>query len=132
MMANSLRITIRSKKVPVRAVNFSVRCAPINGQFFSERRSMLSYDYMLDEQEEKALREAATLAKRCGLRLQVVDLTRERPAKRIVRSIANSSLSLARSLRPGNKRVTPASSSRQSIISTASSCPKSGRWDIAK
>ncbi len=132
MSSHSLRITIRSRKVPTRVVNFPLRHLAANGQCFTESRDLLVYDYVLDELQERALKEAANLASRLDLRLEVLDLTRDGPTKRIVRSIAYSSWNTARSLWSRKQGGKSASPSRRTIISTVSLRSKSGRWNNAK
>ena len=43
------------------------------------------YDYLFDEAQERALRETRELAGRSGLVLEVTDLTRQSPVRRMLR-----------------------------------------------
>ena len=47
---------------------------------------MKVYDYVLDERQERALKEARELARKSGLPLEVTDLTRQSPLRHILRS----------------------------------------------
>ena len=84
-----LRLVLRSKKVPVRIEVYQTTSAPSdsltawNGQLFGTRRRVVVYDYVYDERQAQALREAGELAAKTGLTLEVTDLTRRGALRRI-------------------------------------------------
>ncbi len=86
-----LRLVLRSKKVLVRTEDYeSSGVTPgsltaWNGELFGTRRRVMVYDYVYDERQKQALKEARELATRTGLVLEVTDLSRRSPLRRILR-----------------------------------------------
>lgn len=86
-----LRLVLRSEKVLARIEEFQVGgvCSNSlmawNGQLVSSRRTARVYEYVFDERQTRALNEARELARRTGLTLEVTDLTRQSPLRKIFR-----------------------------------------------
>ena len=57
-----------------------------NGQLFGTRKRIRVYEYVFDERQMQALREAQELTKKTGLVLEVTDLSRQSALRRILRS----------------------------------------------
>lgn len=87
-----LRIVLESKKVLVRVEDFDSSSAlsssvlALNGQAFGTRRRISVYEYVFDERQMQALREARELSEKTGLVLEVTDLSRQNALKRALRS----------------------------------------------
>ena len=104
-----LQLVVRSKKVLARTERFDVPVMMQDGRVsFINRGTLKVYDYLFDATQEKALREARDLACRSGMTLEVTDLTRQSPFRRIARLLLgrNSPLWSAPNLIVG---LTPAS-----------------------
>jgi hypothetical protein len=86
-----LRLVLRSKKVMARTEAFesggvsSSSLMAWNGELFVSRRRIAVYDYVFDEKQTCALSEARDLARRSGLSLEVVDLSRQNALRRVLR-----------------------------------------------
>ncbi len=86
-----LRLVLRSRKVVSRIAEFemassaSTSLMAFNGQLFGSRKRVALYDYVFDEEQTRALREARELAVRSGLVLEVTDLTRLGILRRMLR-----------------------------------------------
>ena len=72
-----LELVVRSRKVLSRVDSYDVSVRGLDGLQHVSRRSLNVFDYVLDEQQSRALEEARDLAARSGLTLEVVDLTRQ-------------------------------------------------------
>jgi hypothetical protein len=83
-----LRLIISSKKVLVRIERFDVSMPGWNGQLYVSRRTAKVFDYVLDESQVRALKEAEELAARSGLALKVTDLARQGALGRMWRRLA--------------------------------------------
>jgi hypothetical protein len=83
-----LRLIISSKKVLARIERFDVSTPGWNGQLYASRRTAKVFDYVLDESQVRALREAEELAARSGLALEVTDLARHGALRRMWRRLA--------------------------------------------
>ena len=57
-----------------------------DGQVFGTRKRVMVYEYVFDEPQTQALREARELSEKTGLELEVTDLSRESAPRRILRS----------------------------------------------
>ncbi len=85
MTANGkLEVVVRSKKTLSRVDSYEVSTMGVDGLRRVSRRSVNVFDYVLDEQQSRALEEARDLAARSGFALEVVDLTRRSPLLRLV------------------------------------------------
>jgi hypothetical protein len=86
-----LRLVLKSTKVLVRIEDYQTNSGPSgsltawNGQLFATRRRVMVYDYVYDERQALALREARELATKTGLVLEVTDLSRRGALRRILR-----------------------------------------------
>jgi hypothetical protein len=81
-----LQLVVRSKKVLARIERFDVPVIMQDGRVrFINKGTLKVYDYLFDEAQEEALREARDLASRSGMVLEVTDLTRQSPFTRIGR-----------------------------------------------
>jgi hypothetical protein len=84
--SSKLQLVVRSKKVLARIERFEVPVMTQDGRVrFINKGSLKVYDYLFDEAQERALRETRDLARRSGLVLEVTDLTRQSPVRRIMR-----------------------------------------------
>jgi hypothetical protein len=83
-----LQLIISSKKVLARIERFNVYAPGWNGQLYVSRRTAKVFDYVLDEPQVRALKEAEELAARSGLALEVTDLTRLGTLRRMWRRLA--------------------------------------------
>jgi len=85
-----LRLVLRSTKVLARIEDLesnsvlSNSLLAWNGQVFGTRRRVMFYEYVFDERQTQALREARELTRKTGLILEVTDLTRQNALKRIL------------------------------------------------
>lgn len=83
---SKLQLVVRSKKVLARIERFDVPVMTMDGRVrFINKGTLKVYDYLFDEAQERALRETRELADRSGLVLEVTDLTRQNPVRRIAR-----------------------------------------------
>ena len=87
MKRNSLQLVVRSQKTPVRIENLIIPMPNAVDPTMKETKSVVIYDYILDRGQRHVLEETRELAQRHGVRLDVIDLAREEPAKRILRRI---------------------------------------------
>ena len=100
-----MRLFLRSRKVLARIEEFqsggvnSNSLLAWNGQLLVNKRTVRVYDYIYDEGQTRALAEARELARRTGISLVVVDLTREGLLARI--------LSLGEAIIKGESFVAP-------------------------
>lgn len=91
MTNGKLKLVVSSKKVLARVEEFQtggVSTSSLmawNGQLLSSRRRIAIYDYVLDEEQMKALTTAKEIAGKSGLVLEVIDLSRQNPLKRMLR-----------------------------------------------
>jgi hypothetical protein len=83
-----LQLIISSKKVLARIERFDVSTPGWNGQLYVSRRTVKVFDYVLDESQVRALKEAEELAARSGLTLEVTDLARQGALRRMWRRLA--------------------------------------------
>ena len=87
-----LRLVLKSKKVLARVEDFdsnsvlSNSLLAWNGQVFGSRRRVMVYEYVFDERQTQALREARELSEKTGMTLEVTDLSRQSALKRVLRS----------------------------------------------
>jgi hypothetical protein len=87
-----LRLVLRSKKVLSRVADYdsnsvvSNSLLAWNGQVSGTRRRVMVYEYVLDERQARALREARELSEKTGLILEVTDLSRQNALKRLLTS----------------------------------------------
>lgn len=108
-----LRLVLRSRKVLARVEDFdsnsvlSNSLMAWNGQVFGSRRRVMVYEYVFDERQTQALREARELSEKTGLTLEVTDLSRQSALKRVLRS----------GLAMVSAQVRPRSDSRPSLVS---------------
>lgn len=84
---DTMRITVRSKKVLVRIEESSEPMVTWGGvvHLANEQEERI-YDYVLDEKQRRALTEARDLASRTGMRLEVIDLSRQSALRRALGS----------------------------------------------
>ncbi len=83
----TIRITIRSRRVPARITELDLPSQTPNGSSVSIRKRVVLYDYVLDAEQKKVLEEARELAERSRARLLVADLGRESIVRRLVTSL---------------------------------------------
>ena len=90
-MKNEIRIVVESKKVPSRIaqVKVSSHSGSLGLLPISVTKSVVIYDYELDEEQSKVLDEARGLADASGACLEIVDLARVSGIRRAVRRILN-------------------------------------------
>lgn len=87
-----LWLVLRSTKVVARTADFETNSVlsnsllAWNGQVFGTRRRVMVYEYVFDERQTQALREARELTRKTGLILEVTDLTRQNAIRRILRA----------------------------------------------
>jgi hypothetical protein len=79
-----LQLVMRSEKV-ARMVEYDVPLMSWYGKIGTAKRRAVVYEYVFDEKQRLALREAGELARRSGLVLEVTDLTRQSALRRILR-----------------------------------------------
>ena len=85
---SKLQLVVRSKKVLARIERFEVPVMTMDGRVrFIDKGTLKVYDYLFDEAQQRALRESQELAQRSGLVLEVTDLTRQSPLRRIFRFV---------------------------------------------
>jgi hypothetical protein len=84
-----LELTVSSKKVLARIERFDVSTTGLNGQLYSSRSTAEVFDYVLDESQVRAPKEAEDLAARSGLVLEVTDLARQGALRRMLRRLAS-------------------------------------------
>ncbi len=78
-------MVVRSKRVLARIERFDVPIMTQDGRVrFINKGTLKVYEYLFDEAQERALVEARGLAGRTGLVLEVTDLTRQSPLKRML------------------------------------------------
>jgi hypothetical protein len=102
---DAIRVTIRSRRVPVGIGILSIPYSTPIGLIITTKRVVL-YDYLLDGEHEEVLREARELAARTGSRLVVSDLSREGLARRLLRRLADR-ISVHGALRRGEDVIRP-------------------------
>jgi hypothetical protein len=83
MSKGKLRLVIRSKRT-ARVVEFEVPLMTWYGKVGVSRRRATIYDYVLDERQARALKEARELAERTGFSLEVRDVSRRGPLSRFL------------------------------------------------
>jgi len=116
-----LRLVLSSKRVLARVEEFqssgvsSSSLMAFNGQLLSSRRRVPVYEYVLDEEQSRALRAAREIASQSGLVLEETDLSRQSPLKRLLRvgmsRMTHESLSRYR-MTPSPQTEEPATRSR--------------------
>jgi hypothetical protein len=84
MSKGKLRLVIRSKKT-ARIIEFEVPLMTWYGKVGVSRRRAIIYDYVLDQRQARAVKEARELAERTGFALEVTDLSRQGLLGRILR-----------------------------------------------
>ncbi|HUH99825.1 MAG TPA: hypothetical protein VLY65_02170 [Nitrososphaerales archaeon] len=77
-----LQLVLRSRKLLVRVDDVKDSFMTWDGRMRTQRRRIKVYDYVLDDGQERALREAKELAGKSGLDLVVVDVTRQSALRR--------------------------------------------------
>jgi hypothetical protein len=85
--AGTLHLIVKSRKVMVRMVRVEApqfSLADLHGRVYTTPGFVPVFDYELGEDQLKLLTESRELAERTGLRLEVTDLTRQSPFKRLV------------------------------------------------
>lgn len=90
-----LQLVIRSRKTLARIERFDVPFMTQDGRVrFINKGTLKVYDYLLDDGQAQVLRESQELARRSGMVLEVTDLTRQSPLKRMLKFLLarNSSL----------------------------------------
>ena len=82
---SKLQLVVRSKRVLARIERFDVPVMTQDGRVrFINKGTLKVYEYLFDKAQERALSEARELASRTGLVLEVTDLTRQNPLKRML------------------------------------------------
>jgi hypothetical protein len=111
-----LKLVMKSEKV-ARIVEYEVPLMTYYGKVGSTRRRARVYDYVFDERQMRALREARELASKTGLVLEVTDLTRQNALKRVIR-LGFASI--------GHKRTSPLvfSGSSKTAAGTQDACAR--------
>ncbi len=84
-----LQLVISSKKVLVRVERVEDSFMTWDGQVRVNRRRVKVYDYVFDDSQARALKEARELASKSGMELVVTDLTRRSALERFFRSGLN-------------------------------------------
>ncbi len=84
--SGKLQLVVRSKKVLARIERFDVPVMTQDGRIsFINKGTLKVYDYLFEEAQANAVREAQGLARRSGMVLEVTDLTRQSSLKRLAR-----------------------------------------------
>jgi hypothetical protein len=83
MGKGKLRLVIRSRKT-ARVIEFEVPLMTWYGKVGVSRRRATIYDYVLDERQARAVKEARELAERTGFTLEVRDVSRQGVLSRIL------------------------------------------------
>jgi hypothetical protein len=86
---DTFSITIRSRRVPVGTEILRIPYSTPMGLHIVTKR-VVFYDYVLDGDHQKILREARGVAERTGARLIVSDLSREGIATRLLRRLTDA------------------------------------------
>ncbi len=84
--AGTLRLILKSRKV-ARIARVKVpqpSLADPHGRLYSTPKYVTFFDYEFEEDQLKVLKESRELAERTGLRLELVDFTRQSPLRRLV------------------------------------------------
>ena len=81
---SKLKLIVSSRKVLVRIEGFDVHVDDGRGYSYRGLKRALVYDYVLDDEQTRAMKEAKELARRTGMRLEVTDLTRSNFLKRLL------------------------------------------------
>jgi len=84
MSKEKLRLVIRSRKT-ARIVEFEVPLMTWYGKVGVSRRRTMIYDYVLDQRQARALKEARELAEKTGFTLEVTDISRQGALSRFLR-----------------------------------------------
>jgi len=84
--SGKMKLILTSRKVLVRVEQVEDRFMTWDGQVRVNRRRVKVYDYLFDEAQSQALREARELASKSGMALEVTDLTRQGLLRRLLRS----------------------------------------------
>jgi hypothetical protein len=82
-----LRLVVSSKKVLVRVDGFDVSLPGLNGQLYVSKRTVKIFDYVLDDFQTRTVEEAREFARRSGLILEVIDLSRQSVFRRMIRRL---------------------------------------------
>lgn len=88
MKRNSIQLVVRSQMIPVRIENLIIPMPNAIDPTIKATKSVVIYDYVLDQGQKHVLEETRELAERHGVRLDVIDLAREALARRILRRIS--------------------------------------------
>ena len=84
-----LRVFVRSRKVPVRTIEFSRPLYSASGVLVGMQTSRaLLYAQTFDDSHRKAIEEARKLSCTLGLEFEVVDKSRSNPLRRIIYALA--------------------------------------------
>ncbi len=78
-----VRLVVRSRRVPVALTEVEFSHTSSYGVAYNTKKRLIVYDYVLDEGERRILEEVRRAAENSGLSLEVVDLGRAGPFRRI-------------------------------------------------
>ena len=83
-----IRVVVRSRKVPARTVDITEPVYSMSGIPMETRRNRLVvYDYVLDEEYNKAIQAGRKLACNLGLEFEVIDASRKGILGRVLSSL---------------------------------------------
>ena len=83
-----VRVVVRSKRVPSGTVTLSETMFTLSGVPMGTRTNQLVlYDYVLDEDHQRTIREAQELARRLCLELEVIDSAKQGLFSRLLSSL---------------------------------------------
>jgi hypothetical protein len=92
--AGTLHLVVKSKKVAVRIARVATPLPSLAvpyAQAYTAPKLVLVFDYEFEEDQLRVLSESRELAARTGLKLEVTDLTRQSPLKRLAMRIGGVS-----------------------------------------
>ena len=102
-----VRVVVRSRKVPVGMTTFERPIFTSHGIFGKELRQAIVYKSIFDPRDEQALQDGRKLSSDYGLELEVVDLGKSSPIKRIALSLLRNSSPITIVQAPGSGKKEP-------------------------
>lgn len=106
MSEDGVRLLVRSRRVPTRIARYAVPVSIRGGLVFSEPREAVVYDYVLEEEQRELLDHARHLAESLGVRLEVIDTSRENFVARAFRSLLGKTKSHIPSVELATPQIT--------------------------
>ena len=100
-----IRLVVTSRRVPVAVTEFELPYMTPYGIASKTKKRSIVYDYVLDEGERRIVEEVRWSAGKSGVSLEVVDLGKAGPLRRVFRSLLDRLTSRTRLLQPRNRFV---------------------------